>query len=86
MTTSTTSPQPIERFAFGPIHVSVWSNTSKEGQVYYSARLERRYKDEQSGEYKTSNSFRPDQIPVAAELLTKASRRIDELRQQAKAA
>ena len=70
---------PAAKFRFGPVHVSVWENTAPDGNTFYSARVERRYKPE-GKDFQSSNSFTPDQILVVIELLHQANAAIEELK------
>ena len=67
--------QPEKKFSAGAIHVSVWKNegTSKDGQKkeFRSISLQRRYTDKE-GNWKSTNSFRINDLPRAALALTKA--------------
>ncbi|MDP2666827.1 MAG: hypothetical protein Q8P05_05010 [Candidatus Diapherotrites archaeon] len=63
--------QPIQKFQAGAVIASVWKNTSKEGAEYFSVSLDKRYKDAQ-GDWKSSSSFKPADLPKAALLMNKA--------------
>jgi hypothetical protein len=66
---------PLKSFRSGAIQVAIWENEnlSPEGQIqtYKTVSFERRYKDK-SGEWKSSNSLRVNDLPKAALLLSKA--------------
>lgn len=66
---------PMDKLRFGNIHVSLWANTVPNGAVFYSTRIERRYKDK-NGNWKTSTSFSRDELPVVGELVNQAVLRI----------
>ena len=67
--------QPEKKFTTGAIQVSVWKNegTSKDGQKteFRTINLQRRYTDKQ-GNWKSTNSFRINDLPRAALALNKA--------------
>lgn len=66
---------PEKKFSTGAIQVSVWKNegTSKDGQKkeFRTISLQRRYADKE-GNWKSTNSFRINDLPKAALALTKA--------------
>lgn len=55
----------LERF---PVQVAAWRN-EKEGRVYYSTKVSKRYKDPDTNEYKNTEYLAPADLLVAAELL-----------------
>ena len=65
---------PAMKFSAGPIKATVWNNTAKkedgEETEYSTVTLERVYKDK-SGEWKSTNIFRLNDIPKANALLNK---------------
>jgi hypothetical protein len=69
------SSGPVKSFRSGALQVAIWENESltQEGQVssFRTVSFERRYKDK-SGEWKSSNSLRINDLPKAALLLAKA--------------
>lgn len=73
------SPQavrPLKSFRTGALSVSIWENESlgEDGQPrsYKTVSFERRYKDPKSGEWKSSNSLRINDLPKASLILQKA--------------
>lgn len=62
---------PVQKFQAGAVIASVWKNQSKEGGEFFSVSLDKRYKDA-SGQWKSSASFKPTDLPKAALLLNKA--------------
>ncbi len=67
--------QPEKKINAGAIQVSVWKNqTQKDGKTseYKTVSFDRRYKDKQTGEWKSTNSLRVNDIPKAITALTKA--------------
>jgi hypothetical protein len=67
--------RPVKAFRSGTVQVSIWENESltDEGQVqsFKTVSFDRRYKDK-SGEWKSSNSLRANDLPKATLLLNKA--------------
>lgn len=62
--------KPIQKFSVGGIKVAIWENEGKNGP-YNTVTMGRCYKSE-DGEWKTSNSFRQNDLPKAALALDKA--------------
>lgn len=66
---------PEKKFRAGAISATVWKNESKkktgEAFAYHSVSLERGYKD-QSGQWKSTNSFRVQDLPKATLVLQEA--------------
>jgi hypothetical protein len=66
---------PLKSYRIGAMSVSIWENEGlgNDGQVsaYKTVSFERRYKDK-SGEWKSSNSLRVNDLPKATLLLSKA--------------
>lgn len=60
-------PQPLKRFVAGAVQASVWENEqkAKDGQEFLTktVRVERRYKDDKSGDWKSTSGFRPSDLP-----------------------
>ncbi|MFA6132820.1 MAG: hypothetical protein WC869_02245 [Phycisphaerae bacterium] len=58
---------PIKEFRVGGgIKVAIWRNeTEQDGRtvVQYSTKPQRRYRDRQTGEWKTTEYFRPQDLP-----------------------
>ena len=61
----TTANKPVEELRLGTIKAAIWQNESKNG-TRYSARITRLYKDED--EWKTSDSFGRDELPLVAKV------------------
>jgi hypothetical protein len=77
---NTEKNKPEKKFRAGAISATVWQNngqSNKTGQpvVYRTISLERGYKDK-NGEWKSTNSFRINDLPRAALLLNEAYRYI----------
>ncbi len=67
---------PIKSFRSGAIQVAIWENeaTGRDGQqgTYNTVSFERRYKDPKSGDWKSTNQLRINDLPKAALILSKA--------------
>lgn len=63
--------KPIQTFRVGAIQAAVWENEGKEGRMFKSVTLQKRYKAE-NDEWKTSSSLMPNDLPKAALALNKA--------------
>lgn len=67
--------KPAKKFECGGISVAVWANeiqTDAGPRTVERVTLERRYKDATTGEWKSTNGFRENEIPRAILLLSKA--------------
>lgn len=73
---------PIEKYTLGSVHVTIWKNIAKSGEPFHSVKIENRYKDEE-GNWKSSNSFSKDALPVVVELASKAHDRVRLIQSQA---
>ncbi|MFH0955012.1 MAG: hypothetical protein V1777_02825 [Candidatus Micrarchaeota archaeon] len=62
---------PIQKISVAGITAAIWENAGKEGKPYFSVSIEKRYKTE-SGEWKSSSSFKPADLPKAVLALQKA--------------
>ena len=66
--------QPIKRFSQGLLNVAIWRNkgTSRYGEesVFHTVSISRGYKSQ--GEFKSTNSLRPEDLGAARELLEQA--------------
>ena len=69
--------KPEIKFRAGPLSATVWQNQGQskytgESAVYKTISIERAYKDKKDGTWKYTNSFRINDLPKAALVLTKA--------------
>jgi hypothetical protein len=58
--------QPVAEFRAGTIVAAIWeSSTVINGKTVpqHSVRIQKRYRDERSGEWKSTTYFRPDDLP-----------------------
>ena len=63
----------------GRIQVSIWTNTTNDGKVWYSVTGCRTYKD-QKGQWQNANSYGIEDLLVLSEMLKSAWGKILELR------
>jgi len=79
MTTTKDNNQPIKQIrSINGISASIWKRVTKEGEVYYTASIDRSYKDQDGKWHRTSN-FRHDELPIVRKLAAKAEAFIDDL-------
>jgi len=74
MSESSTQP-PIKEFRAGTIVAAIWrDHGGSNGKRYpqFSIRVQKRYRDEKSGQWKTTTYFRPDDLPKLALVAGKA--------------
>jgi hypothetical protein len=67
--------KPIKDFRAGNIQASIWRNEAKkDGQtvVRYSARIQKRYRKKENGNYENTDYFFPDDLPRLAVVTQKA--------------
>lgn len=70
--------QPL-KIRDGLLSATIWTNTSKEGNTYYTVTLERSFKDGDD-EWQNTNSLNRSDLLAAARLLQKAYDQIEEER------
>lgn len=73
--TSGEKEQPGLEFRAGTIVAAVWTtvaNIDGRSVPQHSIRIQKRYRDERTGEWKTTTYFRPDDLPKLALVATKA--------------
>jgi len=76
-----TGQAPIAKFRAGQVSSALWENDIQvRGQTIkiLKATVQRRYKDKDSGEWKSSTNFSRNEIPLAIYCLQKAFERIVE--------
>ena len=74
-----TGQQPVAKFRAGQVASALWENDIqvRGGTVkILKATVQRRYKDKDSGEWKSSTSFSRNEIPLAIYCLQKAFEKI----------
>jgi len=76
-----TGQRPVAKFTAGQVSAAIWENevTTKAGKqvTMLKATVERRYKD-RDGQWKSSNSFARNEIPLAIYCLHKSFEHIIE--------
>tara|TARA_R110001592_G_scaffold153763_2_gene382518 strand:+ start:2130 stop:2396 length:267 start_codon:yes stop_codon:yes gene_type:complete len=60
-----TANKPVEELRLGAIKAAIWQNEAKNGHRY-NVRITRLYKD--GDEWKTSDSFGRDELPMVAKI------------------
>jgi len=70
--------QPIDKIRFGRLAVTIWENTSQEGDNFHSFSVERTYTDA-DGKPQSSSSFHRSDLLTLAEALRKAHNRAFEM-------
>ncbi|MBX3180333.1 MAG: hypothetical protein KF886_23530 [Candidatus Hydrogenedentes bacterium] len=61
--------RPAHEIRIGAVKAVIWANQSESG-VYYNVNLSRIYKD--GDDWKSTDSFRRDDLPLVAKLADKA--------------
>jgi hypothetical protein len=67
--------RPAAEFRAGTVVAAIWTkSTTIDGRsaAQHSIRIQKRYRDEKSGEWKTTTYFRPDELPKLALVVSKA--------------
>lgn len=67
--------QPMKEFRAGTAVASIWpENPTANGQSIqrFTIRVQKRYRDDKSGQWKTTTYFRPDELPKLALVVSKA--------------
>lgn len=60
---------PVAEFRAGTIVASLWTPTAQQDARFApqpNIRIQKRYRDEKTGEWKTTTYFRPDDLPKLA--------------------
>ncbi len=67
--------RPAAEFRAGTVVAAIWTkNTTIDGRstAQHSIRVQKRYRDEKSGEWKTTTYFRPDELPKLGLVVSRA--------------
>ncbi len=67
--------KPIKEFRAGTVVASIWvSKTAVNGRssAQHSIRVQKRYRDDRSGQWKTTTYFRPDELPKLSLVVSRA--------------
>jgi len=65
----TNDSRPDREFRAGPLFAAVWMEPRKSGNgedLVHSIRIQKRYRDERSGEWKSTGYLRPEDLPKLA--------------------
>lgn len=55
--------QPVFELTYpGGVRAAVWENDGKDGGLYYSITISRRYRDQKDGEWKSGSRFTPNEL------------------------
>ncbi len=68
---SSDSNRPVQRLSLRGISASVFENTTDKGVPFHKVSITRTYR-EADGEFKTTNNFSRDDLPLVAELARQA--------------
>jgi len=66
---------PIKEFRAGGVVAAIWvSKNAVNGRsmAQHSIRVQKRYRDDRSGQWKTTTYFRPDELPKLAMVVSRA--------------
>ena len=66
---------PIKEFRAGTVAAAIWESKAPiNGKPYaqYSIRVQKRYRDDKSGQWKTTTYFPPDELPRLALVVSRA--------------
>ncbi len=72
-TQETTLPKnrPVHEIRLGAIKSAIWANPTEHG-IRYSTTVSRLYKDRQDGQWKDTDRFGRDDLPVVCKVLDRA--------------
>lgn len=59
--------RPVHEIRLGRIRVAIWANTTETG-VRHNVTISRLYKDDKSGEWRDSQSFGRDDMPLVGKV------------------
>ena len=68
------SSPPMKEFRAGTIVAAIWAeSTPTNGRAVpsYSVRIQKRYRDDRDGQWKTTSYLRPDELPKLALVVSK---------------
>ncbi|MCO6439405.1 MAG: hypothetical protein J5J06_20130 [Phycisphaerae bacterium] len=66
---------PIKEFRAGTIVATIWTDAappSGRQSASYSIRIQKRYRDDRDGQWKTTSYLRPDELPKLAVVVSRA--------------
>ena len=67
--------KPMKEFRAGTVVVAIWAESAPvNGRVVpqYSIRVQKRYRDDKDGQWKTTTYFRPDELPKLGLVVSRA--------------
>lgn len=70
-----TGNQPVKEFKAGRIRAAIWKNeVEQNGQTVsrFSVKIESRYRDKKTGEWKSTNQYFPEDLPKVTLVSAKA--------------
>lgn len=62
----TEKQRPAHEIKLGRIKATIWYNATEGGSSRHNVQIRRLYRDDQKGEWKTSDSFGRDEVLVVA--------------------
>ena len=66
---------PMKEFRAGTIVAAIWAETAPtngRATPLYSIRIQKRYRDDRDGQWKTTSYLRPDELPKLALVVSSA--------------
>lgn len=66
---------PMKEFRAGTIVAAIWAEaapTNGRATPLYSIRIQKRYRDDRDGQWKTTSYLRPDELPKLALVVSRA--------------
>ena len=81
MTTSTTKQRPIADFRMGSVNAAVWRYANDNGNIRYTIKCNRSYKD-RNGNWQDTSVFDYDDLPVLEKLVARAQPTIAQMQDQ----
>lgn len=85
--TEPSSARPAASFTgTGGLHVAIWKNRTENDQEVYSVKIDRRYKDDKDGEFKSTQYLRAGDLLRAQKLLEQADYWIEADKQRSRVA
>jgi len=75
MSPKQTPQQPVKEFRAGTVSAAIWRNERADGErtvVQHTVRIQKRYRDQTTGEWKNSDYLFPNDLPKVALVVNKA--------------
>ncbi len=77
--TTTNDNSPVKHIrSINGLSASIWKRKTREGEVFYTASIDRSYKDK-DGKWQRTSTFRHDELLIVSKLASKAEAYIDDL-------